>query len=75
MSIVHPGGWLGVKSIPLGKRAELALPLSQPGLRKCRGLNLLASTRMQPSHQLIQGWVATCKWLFVESSGLGRVGF
>ena len=58
MSIVHPGGWLGVKSIPLGKRAELTLPLRQPGLRKCRGLNLIASARMQPSHQLIQEWVA-----------------
>ena len=49
------GGWLGVKSIPLGKRAELTLPLSQPGLRKCRGLNLRASARCSPATNLSKG--------------------
>ena len=65
------GGWLGVKSIPLGKRAELTLPLSQPDLRKCGGLNLIASACMQPSHRLIQGWVANGS-VWKAQGGKGR---
>ena len=63
-------GWLGVKSMPLEKRAQLTLQglitgkLVLPTFKWAwpkkvqRALNIKASNQMQPNHQPSRGWVA-----------------